>query len=79
MTAATIEWLSDICWGIKIFAFATGAVVVIAFFYVYLDVYHEHSKNFYIKGLYILAVCVILLIFVPVGDFWRIIGKQYGV
>lgn len=79
MTAATIEWLSDICWGIKIFAFAMGASVVVAFVSDYLEPWKKHSKSFYIKGLIILAICILLLIFVPAGHFWKILGEQYGV
>lgn len=78
MTAATIEWLSDVCMCIRFFAivvcFAVVAHTVVYFF----DEWGYRSKLFSVKKIVILIVCALLIIFVPNEHFWEILREQYG-
>lgn len=78
MTAATIEWLSDACVCIKFFAIAVCFAVVIHTVVYFFDEWRDSSNCFSIKKFIILVVCALLIIFVPNGHFWELLGEQYG-
>ena len=78
MTAAMIDWLSDVCICIKFFAIAVCFAVVIQIVISFFDVYGDKSNCFSIKKFIILVVCALLITFVPNEHFWEILGEQYG-